>query len=292
MRKIIKKSPGDVTFDVMIYFILILASVITIVPFLEVITISFSPQEVISSYGLHLFPTKVTLEGYQKVFGYDLVWSSYLNTIIRTGLGTILSMVLYVMGAYPLSRKYLPHKTFWTALFLITLYFQGGLIPTYILVANWLHLKDTVWALILPNACSAFTLLIVRNFFMTLPEELQESAKIDGANDIYILYKIIVPLSKPILATVALWSLVFHWNDWMYCMFYISSQSKFVLQYVLRLILIDGQVQDMSLTTSNYVNNDALKMAALVVSTVPIVCTYPFLQKYFVKGVMIGAVKG
>lgn len=287
-----KRRTEDIVFDTVIYTLLIMFSILTIVPFLRVITISLSPTEVVNSYGLHIFPTKITFDGYYKVFKHELIWNSYLNTIIRTALGTGISLGLYIIGAYPLSKKYLPHRKFWTTLILITMYFQGGLIPSYILITKGLHFKDTIWALVLPCACSAYTLIIVRNFFMSIPDEMEESAKIDGANDIYILFRIIIPLSKAIIATVTLWSLVFHWNDWMYCMMYISTEKKFVLQYVLRLILIDGQVQDMGTNTSTFVNTDTMKMSTLVVATLPIICTYPFLQKYFVKGVMIGSIKG
>lgn len=290
MRK--KKTTFDYLFDVFIYGSLILISAATVVPFLRVLTISLSPTEVVNRYGLHLFPTQITFEGYAKVLKHELIWSSYLNTIIRTILGTGISVFLYIIGAYPLSKSYLPNKKFWTVLIVFTMYFSGGLIPSYILVSKTLHLQNTIWALVLPPAVSAYTLIIVRNFFMSIPDEIEESAKIDGAHDITILFKIIVPLSKPVLATITLWSLVFHWNSWFDSMIYISEQKKWVLQYVLRLILLDGQTQDMNITTQTLVNTDTMKMATLIVAALPIICVYPFVQKYFVKGVMIGSVKG
>lgn len=290
MRK--KKTTFDYLFDVFIYGSLILISAATVVPFLRVLTISLSPTEVVNRYGLHLFPTQITFEGYAKVLKHELIWSSYLNTIIRTILGTGISVFLYIIGAYPLSKSYLPNKKFWTVLIVFTMYFSGGLIPSYILVSKTLHLQNTIWALVLPPAVSAYTLIIVRNFFMSIPDEIEESAKIDGAHDITILFRIIVPLSKPVLATITLWSLVFHWNSWFDSMIYISEQKKWVLQYVLRLILLDGQTQDMNITTQTLVNTDTMKMATLIVAALPIICVYPFVQKYFVKGVMIGSVKG
>lgn len=200
-------------------------------------------------------------------------------------------MLLYVMGAYPLSRRYLPHRKFWTLFIIFTMYFSGGLIPNYLLINNWLGISNTIWSLILPGAVSAYNLIIVRNFFESIPDSLEESAKIDGANDITILFRIVVPLSKPCLATVSLWSIVGHWNAWFDCMLYIREEAKYVLQYTLQRILIDGQIQDIDVTDV-VVNTDTMKMAALVVSILPIIMLYPFLQKYFTKGVMVGAVKG
>jgi putative aldouronate transport system permease protein len=171
------------------------------------------------------------------------------------------------------------------------MYFQGGIVPRFILV-NGLGLRDSLWALILPKAVYAFNLIIVRNFFMAMPPEVEESAKIDGAKDLSILFRIVIPLSMPVIATVTLWSAVYHWNQWFDCMIYIQSQTKFVLQYVLRLILIEGQQEYMASSRTEYVSTDTMRMATLIVATLPIILTYPFLQKYFVKGVLIGAVKG
>lgn len=287
-----KRTKSDIFLDIIIYALLSMLAAITIVPCMQVITISLSPTEVISKLGLHLIPTKITFDGYMKVFKYDLIWKSYLNTIIRTVVGTSISVFLYIIGAYPLSKKYLPNKKFWTMIIIFTMYFSGGLIPSYILVSNILHLRNTIWALTLPGAMSAYTLIIVRNFFMAIPDEVEESAKMDGANDIYILFKIIVPLSKAVLATITLWTIVYHWNAWFDCMIYMSQEKKYVLQLVLRNILLDGQSEDIVSTTATFVNTDTMKMATLIVAALPIICIYPFLQKYFVKGVMIGAVKG
>lgn len=287
----IKKTMNDYIFDGFVYTVLILLSIITIIPFLQVITISLSPSEVVMKYGMHLFPTKLDFNGYIKVFEYDLIWKAYSNTIVRTVLGTALSVFLTILGAYPLSKKYLPHRNFWTGVIVFTMYFSGGLIPTYILV-NALGLRDTVGALILPGAISAYNLIIARNFFMTIPESVEESARIDGANDITILLKIVIPLSMPIIATISLWYGVGHWNAWFDNMIYMKTQTKFVLQYVLRMILLEGSVQDIGSDQGVYVNTDTMKMATLVVATLPIIMVYPFLQKYFVKGVMVGSLKG
>lgn len=174
---------------------------------------------------------------------------------------------------------------------IFTMYFSGGMIPSYLLINNWLGISNTIWSLILPGAVSAYNLIIVRNFFESIPDSLEESAKMDGANDITVLFRIVVPLSKPCLATVSLWCIVGHWNAWFDCMLYIKEEAKYVLQYTLQRILIDGQIQDINVTDV-VVNTETMKMAALVVSIIPIIVLYPFIQKYFTKGVMVGAVKG
>ena len=205
--------------------------------------------------------------------------------------GTALSMFLYVIAAYPLSKKYLPNRRFWIFFIIFTMYFSGGMIPNYLLINNWLKLSNTIWALILPPAMSAYNLIIVRNFFESIPDSLEESARIDGARETTVLFKIVVPLSMPVLATVSLWCIVGHWNAWYDCMLYIRDDTKYVLQYTLQRILLDGQVQDLD-HIGTKVNTETMKMASIVVSILPIMIIYPFVQKYFTKGVMIGAVKG
>ena len=287
----IKRSSFDIAFDFFIYSVLVLLAIITLLPFMQVITISVSPSSVVSSYGFHIFPARFDFDGYKKILEYTLMRDAYRNTIIRTAIATVLSVFLYVIGAYPLSKKYLPNRKFWTGLIIFTMYFGGGLIPNYLLIKN-LGLYNSLGALILPGAINTFTLIIVRNFFMTIPQELEEAARIDGANDIYILFRIILPLSLPIIATAALWTAVGSWNAWFDCMLYIKDQNKYVLQYVLRQILLQGQSVDvMGESQTIYVNSETMKMAALVVAVLPIICTYPFLQKYFIKGMLVGSVK-
>jgi putative aldouronate transport system permease protein len=286
-----QKKLGDRIIDLGIGFTLILLCLMTIVPFLQVATISLSPPEIASQSGLHLFPTKVVFEGYYRVIKHALIWKAYGNTILRTLLGTALSVSLTLLGAYPLSKKYLPHRNFWTGMIVFTMYFSGGLIPDYLLVKN-LRLMNGLGALILPGAVNTFNLIVTRNFLMTLPDSLEESAKIDGAGDLTILIRIVLPLSAPIIATIALWYGVGHWNSWFDCMLYISDSTKFVLQYVLRLILMEGQTEEISSGSQVIVNTETMKMATLMVATLPIICVYPFLQKYFVKGMLIGSLKG
>ena len=286
-----RKPVSSRIFDIVVYILLFLVAMVTIVPFLQVVTISLSPPEVVASYGLHLIPTKIDLEGYRSICKYKLLWTSYRNTIVRTLFGTALSMFLYVIAAYPLSKKYLPNRRFWIFFIIFTMYFSGGMIPNYLLINNWLKLSNTIWALILPPAMSAYNLIIVRNFFESIPDSLEESARIDGARETTVLFKIVVPLSMPVLATVSLWCIVGHWNAWYDCMLYIRDDTKYVLQYTLQRILLDGQVQDLD-HIGTKVNTETMKMASIVVSILPIMIIYPFVQKYFTKGVMIGAVKG
>ena len=286
-----RKPVSSRIFDIVVYILLFLVAMVTIVPFLQVVTISLSPPEVVASYGLHLIPTKIDLEGYRSIFKYKLLWTSYRNTIVRTLFGTALSMFLYVIAAYPLSKKYLPNRRFWIFFIIFTMYFSGGMIPNYLLINNWLKLSNTIWALILPPAMSAYNLIIVRNFFESIPDSLEESARIDGARETTVLFKIVVPLSMPVLATVSLWCIVGHWNACYDCMLYIRDDTKYVLQYTLQRILLDGQVQDLD-HIGTKVNTETMKMASIVVSILPIMIIYPFVQKYFTKGVMIGAVKG
>jgi len=278
--------------EAFIYILVFSICLITILPVLQVVTISLSPNEIVGRYGLHLIPFKISLEGYRKVLSYNLIWNSYVNTIIRTILGMVISVSLYILGGYPLSKKELPNRRFWTLIVLFTMYFSGGLIPSYILITKYLNLTNTIWSMVLPPAVNAYTLIIARNFFESIPDSLEESARIDGASEFRVLVSIIIPLSKPVIATISLWSLVFHWNAWLDCMLYITDQGKYVLQMVLRQILLMGQIQDMNVITTVNVNNDTMKMATLVVSVIPIIAIYPFLQKYFVKGVLVGAVKG
>ena len=286
-----RKPVSSRIFDIVVYILLFLVAMVTIVPFLQVVTISLIPPEVVASYGLHLIPTKIDLDGYRSIFKYKLLWTSYRNTIVRTLFGTALSMFLYVIAAYPLSKKYLPNRRFWIFFIIFTMYFSGGMIPNYLLINNWLKLSNTIWALILPPAMSAYNLIIVRNFFESIPDSLEESARIDGARETTVLFKIVVPLSMPVLATVSLWCIVGHWNAWYDCMLYIRDDTKYVLQYTLQRILLDGQVQDLD-HIGTKVNTETMKMASIVVSILPIMIIYPFVQKYFTKGVMIGAVKG
>jgi putative aldouronate transport system permease protein len=273
-------------------FLMICFCFITLYPFLFLITSSFSALNA-SVNGLSLIPRSFTADNYDRVLRNPLIYSGFKNTVVRTLLGTALSLLATLTLAYPLSRKYFPNRGLWTGLIVFTMFFSGGLIPTYLLVRT-LGLIDKPWALILPELISAYNFVIVRNYMQTIPDALEESAKIDGANDIKILFRIILPTCKPIIATVALWVAVWHWNAWFDCLIYITKPAGEVLQLVMRRIVIQGtdQITEMMGGKHDAITPEGLKAATILVTTLPILCVYPFVQKYFVKGVMMGSLKG
>ena len=292
-----KKSFGEKSFDVFNVVILGLFALTAVYPFIHVLSISFSTPAAANTYGLKLIPKEATLEGYRQVLNNPLIWTGYANTIARTIAGTFLNVVFSVLCAYPLSKKYLPNRNVYTLLIVFSMFFSGGLIPTYLLMKD-LGLLDNRLVLILPGLISPFTMIIVRNFFMSLPEEIEESAKIDGANDLRVLFSIVIPMSKPIIATISLWYAVSHWNAWFDALLYLSDPNKMVLQTILRKIVIEGSSQFQNFDTydpvanTNAVTPDIIKAATIMVATIPIICVYPFIQKYFVKGVIVGSLKG
>lgn len=286
------KSFGSRLFDVLNYALLFVLTVVFLYPLWYVLDGSISdPVRLFMHNGLLWRPLGFSLQGYRTMLQNPNVGIGYANTIFYVVVGTVLSIFFSCLGAYTLSRPKLMFKKLFTLLVVFTMYFSGGMIPNYLLINNWLKLSNTIWALILPPAMSAYNLIIVRNFFESIPDSLEESARIDGARETTVLFKIVVPLSMPVLATVSLWCIVGHWNAWYDCMLYIRDDTKYVLQYTLQRILLDGQVQDLD-HIGTKVNTETMKMASIVVSILPIMIIYPFVQKYFTKGVMIGAVKG
>lgn len=293
MESKIKKTIGEKIFDSFNIVFMLLLGFSTLYPFLYLISLTLSSPEV-SFAQIHIIPPKMTMENIVKVVTNPNIASGFGNTIIRTVLGTTISLIFTIFAAYPLSKKYFPHRGFWTAFIVVTMFVSGGLIPNYLLIKR-LGLFDSVWALILPNLVNTFNMIIARNFFMALPESVEESARIDGANDIIILFKIVIPMSMPIIATLALWISVWHWNAWFDSLLYMTKSSKHVLQIVMRRIVLEGTQQMMDLNSideQHFVNPESLKAATVVITTLPILLVYPFVQKYFVKGVMVGSLKG
>ncbi|MDP3178658.1 MAG: carbohydrate ABC transporter permease [Spirochaetaceae bacterium] len=269
----------------------------TLYPFLFIIASSLSSYNA-SVGGLSLVPRAFTLDNFSRVLTDPLIYSGLRNTIARTAFGTVLSLIAVFALAYPLSKKYLPNRGFWTGLVVLTMFFSGGLIPTYLLVRA-VGLVDSPWSLVLPELVGAYNLIIARNYMRTIPDSLEESARIDGANDMTILFKIILPVCKPIVATIALWIAVWHWNAWFDCLVYMTKPEGEVLQLVMRRIVIQGSDQltemlgkGMAMQQDQYITPEGLKAATILVTTFPILCAYPFIQKYFVKGVMVGSLKG
>ena len=283
--------------DVIIYTLLALLSFTIVFAFMHLLSISLSSNAVATKGGLIFVPREVTFDNYSRVFKNRYIWIGYKNTLFRTVVGTSVQLVFTALGAYVLSKKYFPHRSFWTLLIVFTMFFSGGLIPTFLLVKN-LGLTNTYASMILPGLVSAYNLTIMRNFFQSLPEELEESCMIDGAGRMRIFWQFILPLSTPILATVALWLAVGHWNAWFDVLIYISDTDKRTLQVVLRNIIITGTKElDLGTASSSVndepqVSSEGLKAASIYVATIPILCVYPFLQKYFVKGIMVGSLKG
>ncbi len=280
-------------FTAAIYIVMFIAAVLAIVPFLNVITLSLSSPEKASELGLHLFPTELYLGAYEKVINSSAIFNGFFNSVYITVVGTVATLIVSSLAAYPLSKKYLANRGFWTGIIVFTMFFTGGTIPNYILVRN-LGLMDMRAALILPSLVNTFNMLIIRNFFMSLPEDIEEAARIDGANDFKILFKIVLPLSKSILATVALWTAVAHWNSWFPCLLYIRDTNKYVLQVILRRIILDGSSEFINMEANNITEptTETIKAATTIVTILPIILVYPFLQKYFVQGVMVGSLKG
>lgn len=289
----IKRSKGEIVFDGMNYILLGILSISIIFPFWSLFVQSVSAPDAGIVDALQLWPEKFSAFNYEYVLSNRYIWTGYRETLIRTVFGTAVGVLLTAMGAWVLSRKNLPNRNLWTTVILIPMFFSGGMIPSYLWMVK-LNLINSRLALILPGLVSSYNLIIMRNFFMAIPEGLEESAKIDGASSVRIFFSIVLPISKAVLATVALWVMVGHWNAWFDATIYIRDADKLPLQVVLRRILLEGtqQIMDMNSTDSNHVTPDTLKAATTFVCMLPIMCVYPFMQKYFVKGVIVGSLKG
>lgn len=298
-RNKIKSSGIDRVFDILVYCIAILAFLIVLIPLMNVISSSFSSGKMVQTGRIRIFPKEFTLDAYKMVFGYRDIWIGYRNTIFYTFMGTALNVIFTILMAYPLSRKDLKGKGIIMKLLVFTMMFSGGLIPNYLLVKN-LHLLNTAWALWLPGLLSVYNVIVMRTFFQTtIPDELLEAAQMDGCTNRKYLVKVVLPLSKTILAVMVLLYAVGHWNNYFSAMLYLNEKSKYPLQIFLRDILISSKV-DMSAMNGGDVQEMLkkqemqilMKYSLIVVSSVPVFIMYPFVQKYLVKGVMIGSVKG
>lgn len=291
----IKRSRGEVAFSVFNYIFFILLCIIMVYPFWHVIMMSVSSVEATAKGGVFLWPKGFNLDTYAKVFKDPSIWNGYLTTIVVTISGAFFGTLFTATTAYPLSKKELPFSKTMLLLVLFTMLFSGGMIPGYLLMKN-LGLIDNRLSLVLPGLVSAYNVIIMKSFFQSIPESLEESAKIDGATEVTIFWKIILPLSKATIATIALFTAVGYWNDYFSTVLYINTKEKWALQAVLRYMLTNTNqaMQSAGVTVAAATNVTAatIKSASVVVATVPILCVYPFVQKYFVKGVMIGGVKG
>ncbi|HOJ09151.1 MAG TPA: carbohydrate ABC transporter permease [Clostridiales bacterium] len=295
MSRILKKTLGDKIFDVVNYIFMFIFCLTILLPFIHLLAQSFDKVGNISAEGLYIWPEEFTFDNYKMIAKNRYIWNGYYNTFFRTIVGTGMSLFFTSMGAYALSKKRFPNRTFWTMVVVFTMFFSGGLIPTFLWIKK-LGLLDKRMVLILPGLIGAYNLVLIRNFFQQIPGELEESARIDGARDFTVFLRIILPVSKPILATVALWLAVGHWNAWFDCLVYIKDTKKYVVQVILQRIILQGTQQmmmDDTMVQKEYESRpDVIKAACIYFTTIPILCVYPFLQKYFVKGVFIGSLKG
>ncbi|NOV04730.1 carbohydrate ABC transporter permease [Paenibacillus planticolens] len=290
-----KRTLSGVLFDLVNYVVLAGLMVLTIYPILYVFLASVSePSEMLSHSGLLWKPLGFTLLAYKKVFENPMILTGYINTVTYVVIGLGINLLLTSLGAYGLSRPQIKYRKQITLFIIFTMFFSGGLIPFY-LVVKGIGLNNTLWALVLPNAISTFNLMIMRTSFEAIPASLEESARMDGANDLVILFRIILPLSLPVLAVMTLYYGVSHWNSWFNAMIFLKDRSQYPLQLILREILIQNDTSAMSsgldIGQSSIVG-ETIKYATIIVATVPILLVYPLLQKYFAKGALVGAVKG
>ncbi|RIX59511.1 carbohydrate ABC transporter permease [Paenibacillus nanensis] len=277
---------------IVIYFVLSALALIVVYPFIHVISVSFSGRGEALRSGFHFFPRDFEWGAYKELLEYPFVWSGYANTLFRMAVGTFLTLLVTVCAAYPLSRPDFPMKRVLVLLLLFTMIFDGGIVPNYLLMKE-LHLLNSLWVYVLPTAANAFQVLVMLSFFRSIPVALIEAARIDGARDMRILLRIVLPLSIPVMVTIGLWSLVHHINAFSDNLLYVTDQSKFVLQQVVRQILIENKLDPFTTATNmTPPAPESLKMASVIVCSLPVLVLYPFLLKYFEKGTMIGSVKG
>ena len=298
MKKVngISRSRADKAFDIMDYVLLTIAFLLVAYPLYFVIIASVSDPIAVYEGRVVLYPIKPTLEGYARIFSYESLFVGYKNTLLYTLVGPAINVVLTVTAGYALSRKELVGRNVMMMGVMFTMIFSGGMIPTYLLVRQ-LGLYNTMWALILPGAVSTWNLIVCRTFFQqTIPDELREAADLDGCGDVAFFLRVVLPLSSSIIAVMVLFYAVSHWNSDYNALIYLSSTSKYPLQLVLRNILIvntmDDMVNDVATQAAQQRMGDLIKYGMIIVSSLPLLILYPFLQKYFVKGVMIGAIKG
>lgn len=292
----IKKTIGEMLFDGLNVALMFFMMLITLYPFLNVLAVSMSDYSEYVNHPTMFYPRKFDFSAYKLMLHNPLLLSSYKNTLFIAIIGTAVNMALTLLTAYPLSKKYLRGNRIIMVMILFSMMFGGGMIPNYLLVKK-LGLLNSLWALILPGAMSAYNMILMRTFLETIPDSLEESARMDGASDLTVLIRIILPLSMPAMAAIALFYAVSNWNIFFSAVIYTSERSKWTLQLLLREIILDSaqaaQEASGSAAPENggMVNTQNIKTAAIIVTVLPILMVYPFLQKYFVKGIMLGAVK-
>ena len=291
-----KLPTGDKVLMLIAYTILGLFLIAIILPVIYIILASFVDPVTLQNSGLSFDFSKWTTTAYERVLSNSQIWVGFKNALIYSILFTIISVVVTLLAAYPMSRADFKGRGFFNTIFVITMFFGGGLIPTYLLISN-LGMLDTIWAILLPGAFSVWNMIIARTYYMGIPRDLQEAAEIDGATEMIYFFRILLPVCTPIIATISMWQFVGMWNSYFDAMIYLNSASKQPLQLVLRAILIQsqpqpGMVSDMQSTAARAQLAELLKYATIIISSLPLMIMYPFFQKYFDNGIMAGAVKG
>lgn len=297
---VIKDTFSDKVFKFLNYLFLTFVLLIVLYPLIFIVSASISNPKFVNAGEMWLFPKGINFEGYKMVFKNSQIWNGYKNTIIYTTLGTTINLLVTLPAAYALSRKDFVGRNIIMGILVVTMFISGGLIPSYLLIRN-LGMINTIWALIIPNAASVYNVIVTRTFFQTsIPEELTDSARIDGASNLSIFTRIVLPLSLPIIAVMALFYGVGHWNSYFSAMIYLKDQDLYPLQLVLRQILVLQELSgEMTMTQATVellehqaTVADTVKYAVIIVATLPLIVIYPFMQRFFVKGVMIGSIKG
>lgn len=290
-----KETRGDKVFRIVVAIILLFVNAIMLYPFILIISLSISDPEAVLRGEVTFLPKGFSARAYEKMITTPNFVKSYGNTILYATVGTIITLALTALTAFPLSVTKFRSKKFLNVYYMITMFFYGGMIPTFLVVRS-LGIIDTLWAMVLPGALTAYNIMIFRSFFQGIPESLHESAYIDGANDWRVLFSIILPLSKPVIATIALFTIVRHWNSFFNALLYLNTPDKYPLQMILRNILTGAEQLNKDSgafeTLAQSSVTESLKDASIIITTLPVICVYPFIQRYFVKGVMIGSVKG
>ncbi|MBQ8814269.1 MAG: carbohydrate ABC transporter permease [Lachnospiraceae bacterium] len=293
----VKLCKEDKIFYAVGYTIVIILTLLVLYPVIYIVSASFSSGDAVAQGKVWLWPVDFTLDGYKAVFRYRSIWVGYRNTIFYTVAGTLINVSITMICAYPLARQNLKGRSAISFLFTFTMLFSGGMIPKYILMKN-LGLTNTIWSMLLPGAMSVYNMIVARTFIQSnIPNEMLEAAKIDGCDDFQFFFRMVLPLSKTVMAVLTLWYAVGHWNSYFSAFLYLSDKNLYPLQIFLKEILVQSQfdsdmITDVATATQQQNLKMLLKYSVIVVSTAPLMCFYPFVQKYFQKGVMVGSVKG
>ena len=289
---------SDIVLQIIVYIIMCFILIVTLYPLIFIVSASFSDPMYVNTGQIWILPKGFTIEGYRRVFRNEAIWTGYRNTVFYTLCGTLINLFVTTTASYALSKRDLTGRNIVSLIFLFTMFFSGGMIPTYMIIRN-LHLLDTIWAMMIPGAMSISNMIIMRTFFqVTIPDELTDAARIDGCSAYRMFFSIVLPLSGAILAVMALFYGVSHWNTYFDAMIYLNNRKLFPLQLYLREILMTQQMN--AVVTTDEMESIAvqqrlaemIKFVIIIVSTLPVLLIYPFMQKYFVRGVMIGSIKG